>query len=85
MSSHGVSFYVIRYPRYMRVLANMLAMLLCEVALYADERTQKLADRLAREADAFQMNALQVVGRETFHQRALGARSASQNSHRQSR
>ena len=64
--SQGVTFHVIRYARYMRVLALLFA-----VALHADERTQQLADRLAREADAFERNAPQVVGRETFHQRTL--------------
>ncbi|MSV35011.1 MAG: hypothetical protein EXQ47_05355 [Bryobacterales bacterium] len=56
----------------MRVLALLLfALSLCGSVLRADERTQKLIERLAQEADAFQKNAPQVVGREVFHQRAL--------------
>lgn len=55
----------------MRVFAGLFAALLSAGALQADERTQKLVDRLVLEADAFQTNAPQVVGRETFHQRTL--------------
>jgi hypothetical protein len=55
----------------MRVFAAVTAVLLFAVALHADERTQNLVDRLAREADAFERNAPQLVGRETFHQRTL--------------
>jgi hypothetical protein len=51
--------------RYMRVLA----LLLFAVLLRSDERTQKLIERLAQEADAFQKNAPRVVGREVLHQR----------------
>jgi hypothetical protein len=47
-----------------------LAFLLFAVALRADERTQKLADRLAREAEAFERIAPQLIGIETLHQRA---------------
>src|SRR5712692_2371835 len=39
--------------------------------LRGDERTQKLAERLAEEASAFQRLAPQVLGEETLHQRAL--------------
>ncbi len=53
--------------RYMRVLA----LLLLAVVLRADERTQKLVERLAQEAAEFEKNAPQLVGREVFHQRAL--------------
>jgi hypothetical protein len=40
-------------------------------ALRADERTQKLIEGLAQQADAFERIAPQVLGRETLHQRAL--------------
>ena len=50
-----------------------LTLLCFALALRADERTQKLAERLADEADAFQKIAPQVVGRETLHQRVLTA------------
>jgi hypothetical protein len=50
-----------------------LTLLCFALALRADERTQKLAERLAREAEAFQKIAPEVVGRETLHQRALAA------------
>lgn len=53
--------------RYMRVLAFLLLAL----SLRADERTQKLIERLAQEADAFQKNAPQVAGREVLHQRVM--------------
>ena len=53
--------------RYMRVLA----LLLLAVASRADERTQKLIERLAQEADAFQKNVPQLVGREVLHQRTM--------------
>ena len=36
---------------------------------HADERTQKLAERLAGEAQAFEKIAPELVGRETLHQR----------------
>jgi hypothetical protein len=54
-------------PRAMRALA----FLLLAVALRADERTRKLLDRLTQEAQAFQMVAPQVVGREQLLQKAL--------------
>jgi len=50
-----------------------LTLLCFALTARADEHTQKLFERLAREADAFQKIAQQVVGRETLHQRALGA------------
>ncbi len=50
-----------------------LTLLCFALTVRADERTQKLVERLAREADAFQKIAPEVVGRETLHQRALGA------------
>jgi hypothetical protein len=40
-------------------------------ALRADERTQKLIEGLAQQADIFQRIAPQVLGRETLHQRVL--------------
>jgi hypothetical protein len=47
-------------------------LLLCfALVLRADERTRQLADRLAREAQAFEKIAPQLVGRETLHQRVL--------------
>ena len=46
--------------------------LLCfALVLHADESTQKLADRLAREAEAFEKIAPQLVDRETLHQRVM--------------
>jgi len=46
--------------------------LLCfALVLHADESTQKLADRLAREAEAFERIAPQLLGRETLHQRVM--------------
>ena len=53
------------------IYMRALALLFLAVSLRADERTQKLTERLTREADTFQMNAPQVVGRETLHQRTL--------------
>jgi hypothetical protein len=50
-----------------------LTLLCFALTVRADERTQKLMERLAREADAFQKIAPEVVGRETLHQRALSA------------
>jgi hypothetical protein len=50
-----------------------LTLLCFALTIRADERTQKLVERLAREADAFQKIAPEVVGRETLHQRALSA------------
>lgn len=41
--------------------------------LRADERTQKLGQRLAEEAAAFARVAPQLIGEETLHQRALKA------------
>ena len=41
--------------------------------LRADERTQQLAERLAREAQAFEKIAPELVGRETLHQRVMVA------------
>ena len=47
-------------------------LLLCfALVLRADESTQKLADRLAREAEAFERIAPQLLGRETLHQRVM--------------
>jgi len=47
-------------------------LLLCfALVLRADESTQKLADRLAREAEAFERIAPQLLGRETLHQRVI--------------
>lgn len=43
------------------------------LALRADERTQKLAERLAKEAEAFQKIAPELVGQETLHQRVMAA------------
>jgi hypothetical protein len=40
-------------------------------ALRADERTQKLIEGLAQQADIFERIAPQVLGRETLHQRVL--------------
>lgn len=48
-----------------------LMLLSLALALRADERTQKLAERLAREAEAFEKIAPQLVGRETLHQRVM--------------
>src|ERR1700676_3717957 len=49
-------------------------LLLCfALALRADERTQKLTERLAREAQAFEKIAPELVGRETLHQRVMAA------------
>jgi hypothetical protein len=48
-----------------------LTLLCFALALRADERTQKLAERLADEAEAFQKIAPELVGRETLHQRVL--------------
>ena len=48
-----------------------LLLLSFALALRADERTQKLAERLAREAEAFEKIAPQLVGRETLHQRVM--------------
>jgi hypothetical protein len=50
-----------------------LTLLCFALTIRADERTQKLVERLAREADAFQKIAPEVVGRETLHQRTLSA------------
>ncbi|MDP9115233.1 MAG: hypothetical protein M3O20_16325 [Acidobacteriota bacterium] len=48
--------------------------LLCfALALRADERTQQLAERLARETQAFEKIAPELVGRETLHQRVMAA------------
>jgi hypothetical protein len=52
----------------MRVLVLLLLLV---SSLRADDRIQKLTERLAREAEAFQKLAPQVLGRETLHQRAL--------------
>jgi hypothetical protein len=51
----------------------MRALLLIAFAstLCGDELTQRLAARLAEEADAFQRLAPQVLGRETLHQKTL--------------
>lgn len=50
-----------------------LILLSFALALRADERTQQLAERLAREAQAFEKIAPEVVGRETLHQRVMAA------------
>jgi hypothetical protein len=50
-----------------------LTLLCFALTVRADEHTQNLVERLAREADAFQKIAPEVVGRETLHQRALSA------------
>jgi hypothetical protein len=50
-----------------------LTLLCFALVLQADERTQKLAARLADEAEAFQKIAPEMIGRETLHQRALTA------------
>ncbi len=50
-----------------------LLLLSFALALHADERTQQLAERLAREAQAFEKIAPQLVGRETLHQRVMAA------------
>ena len=48
-----------------------LFLLATAALLRADERTQRLAERLAEEARAFERIAPQVLGEETLHQRAL--------------
>ncbi|MDP8989597.1 MAG: hypothetical protein M3N41_05880 [Acidobacteriota bacterium] len=50
-----------------------LILLSFALALRADERTQQLAERLAREAQAFEEIAPSLVGRETLHQRVMAA------------
>ena len=50
-----------------------LILLSFALALRADERTQQLAERLAREAQAFEKIAPELVGRETLHQRVMTA------------
>jgi hypothetical protein len=50
---------------------RLFVLLAAATLLPADERTQKLAARLAEEANAFQRIAPQVLGEETLHQRAL--------------
>lgn len=50
-----------------------LTLLCFALVLRADERTQKLVERLADEAEAFQKIAPEMIGRETLHQRALTA------------
>ncbi len=50
-----------------------LLLLSFALALRADERTQQLAERLSREAQAFEKIAPQLVGRETLHQRVMAA------------
>ncbi len=50
-----------------------LLLLSFALALRADERTQQLAERLAREAHAFEKIAPELVGRETLHQRVMAA------------
>ena len=52
---------------------RVFVFLLIAVTLRADERTQKLLDRLAREAEAFEKDAPQLMGVETLYQRALTA------------
>jgi hypothetical protein len=48
-----------------------LILLSFTLALRADERTQQLTERLAREAQAFEKIAPELVGRETLHQRVM--------------
>jgi hypothetical protein len=50
-----------------------LLLLSFALALRADERTQKLAERLASEAQAFEKIAPDLVGLETLHQRVMAA------------
>jgi hypothetical protein len=50
-----------------------LLLLSFALALRADERTQKLAERLASEAQAFEKIAPDLVGLETLHQRVIAA------------
>jgi hypothetical protein len=52
---------------------RVFALLSFAVVMRADERAQKLMDRLASEAEAFQKIAPEMVGRETLHQGALTA------------
>jgi hypothetical protein len=47
--------------------------ILSSPGLRADERTQKLVQRLTEEASAFARMAPQLIGEETLHQRALKA------------
>ena len=54
-------------------VAAIAAALLLAPGLRADERTQRLTERLAQEASAFAHLAPQLVGEETLHQRALKA------------
>jgi hypothetical protein len=51
------------------------ALLSLTFGLRADDRTQKLAERLAIEARIFEQIAPQLVGRETLHQRVIVAPS----------
>src|ERR1019366_3927724 len=57
------------------ILDSMRGLILLSfaLALRADERTQQLAERLARETQAFEKIAPQLVGRETLHQRVMVA------------
>ena len=50
-----------------------LLLLSFALTLRADERTQQLVERLAREAQAFEKIAPELVGRETLHQRVMAA------------
>src|SRR5690349_11242840 len=52
-------------------MLRTLFLLAASASLYADERTQKLAARLAEEASAFERIAPQVLGEETLSQQAL--------------
>jgi hypothetical protein len=54
-------------------LACAAIALLFTTNLRADERTQRLAQRLTEEASAFARLAPQLIGEETLHQRALKA------------
>jgi len=54
-------------------IMRWLTLLSFALALRADEGTQKLAERLAREAEAFEKIAPELVGRETLHQRVMAA------------
>ena len=52
-------------------LMRAVLVLLLATLLRADDRTQKLAERLAREAEAFEKTAPQVIGIESLRQRVL--------------
>src|SRR5579863_7828637 len=62
-----------RRSRSRSVCLLLCCALLLAPALRADDRTQKLARRLAEEASTFARLAPQFLGQETLHQRALKA------------